>query len=53
MITNNTTDTFRMTMVALNPALSRMPRTRIAVMIRAMQKAGKLKPTSVPNIWGA
>ena len=34
------------TMVALKRALSLMPTTRIAVITRAMTKAGRLKPIS-------
>ena len=52
-ITNNTTDTLIATITALNRALSRMPIARIAVMISAMQNAGRLKPISTPKTLGA
>src|ERR1700679_1574833 len=51
-ITNSTTLTLIKTMPALNRALSWIPTTKIAVMVRAMQKAGKLNPTSTPNSFG-
>ena len=41
------------TMVALKRALSLMPITRIAVITRAIRKAGRLKPISTPKIFGA
>ena len=52
-ITNNTTATLTVTMVALKRALSLIPITRIAVITRAIRNAGRLKPNSNPKMVGA
>src|SRR2546423_14044678 len=52
-ITKRTTATLMVTMVALNRALSLMPMTRIAVIIRAITNAGRLNPISWPKMAGA
>jgi hypothetical protein len=48
-ITKSTTETLITTIAVLNSALSLMPTTRIAVMMRAMSKAGRFRPISIPN----
>ena len=53
VMTNSTTATLMITIVALNRALSRIPLTRMAVISSAMTNAGRLKPNSNPMILGA
>ena len=52
-ITNSTTATLMVTMVALKRALSWMPPDRMAVITRAISSAGRLKPNSNPKMRGA
>src|SRR5205823_3216702 len=48
-ITKSTTETLITTMPELKRALSLIPTARIAVMTRAIKKAGTLTPISIPK----